>query len=190
MSDDDIPLYAMYGANHFAMDKAFCARMRATIKAGLESAPTGVVPTLGTQNPKYVSAEPWPQEPFMKLKLVAAISALAIPALAHAQQSGPQLHVPKPTKADAQNVVQIITSDKVKTQAYCDLTELEGQVKAVQQNDTKTVETLTKQAEALIDKLGPEYFKLMDGLEQVDPRSSEAREFMSILSELDKRCTK
>jgi hypothetical protein len=123
----------------------------------------------------------------LKLKLVAAISALAIPALAHAQQSGPQ---PKPTKADAQNVVQIITSDKVKTQAYCDLTKLEDQVKAVQQNDTKTVETLTKQAEALIDKLGPEYFKLMDGLERVDPKSSEAKEFMSILSELDKSCTK
>ena len=126
----------------------------------------------------------------MKLKLVAAISALAIPALTHAQQSGPQPTVPKPTKADAQNVVQIITSDKVKTQAYCDLTKLEEQVKAVQKNtDTKTVETLTKQAEALIDKLGPEYFKLMDGLEQVDPKSSEAKEFMSILSELDKRCT-
>ena len=124
----------------------------------------------------------------MKLKLVAAISALAIPALAHAQQSGPQ---PKPTKADVQNVVQIITSDKVKTQAYCDLTKLENQVKALQQNtDTKTVETLTKQAEVLIDKLGPEYFKLMDGLQQVDPKSSEAKEFMSILSELDKRCTK
>jgi len=88
-------------------------------------------------------------------------------------------------------VVQIITSDKMKTQAYCDLTKLEGQVKAVQQTtDTKTVEMLTKQAEALIDKLGPEYFKLMDGLEQVDPKSSEAKEFMSILSELDKRCTK
>ena len=123
----------------------------------------------------------------MKLKLVAAISALAIPALAHAQQSGPQ---PKPTTADAQNVVQIITSDKVKTQAYCDLTKLEDQVKAIQQNDTKTIETLTKQAEALIDKLGPEYFKLMDGLEQVDPKSSEAKEFMSILSELDKACIK
>jgi ABC-type transporter Mla subunit MlaD len=79
----------------------------------------------------------------------------------------------------------------VKTQAYCDLTKLENQVKALQQNtDTKTVETLTKQAEALIDKLGPEYFKLMDGLEKVDPKSSEAKEFMSILSELDKRCTK
>jgi hypothetical protein len=124
----------------------------------------------------------------MKLKLVAAISALAIPALAHAQQGGPQ---PKPTTADAQNVVQIITSDRVKSQAYCDFTKLEGQVKAAdQKNDTKTLEVLSKQADALVDKLGPEYFKLMDGLEQVDPKSSEAKEFMSILSELDKSCTK
>src|SRR3974390_1665884 len=100
----------------------------------------------------------------MKLKLVAAISALAIPARAHAQPNAP-----KQTKADAQNVVQIITSDKVKTQAYCDLTKLEGQVKAVQPNtDPKTVEALEKQAEALTDKLGPEYFKLMDGLERID----------------------
>ena len=71
----------------------------------------------------------------MKLKLVAAISALAIPALAHAQQGGPQPSVPKPTKADAQNVVQIITSDKTKTQAYCDLTKLEGQVRAAEQKE-------------------------------------------------------
>ena len=127
----------------------------------------------------------------MKLKLVAAISVLAIPALAHAQQGGPQPSVPKPTKADAQNVVHIITSDKTKTQAYCDLTKLEGQVRAAEQkNDTKTLEALSKQAEALVDKLGPEYYKLMDGLEEVDPKSSEAKEFMSILSELDKRCTK
>ena len=127
----------------------------------------------------------------MKLKLVAAISALAIAALAHAQQSGPQPNVPKPTKADAQNVVQIITSDKVKTRAYCDLNKLYDQLKAVdQKTDTKTAETLTKQASALIYKLGPEYLKLMDGLERVDRKSSEAKEFMSILSELDKRCTK
>jgi hypothetical protein len=124
----------------------------------------------------------------MKLKLVAAISALAIATLAHAQQSGPQ---PKPTTADAQNVVQMITSDKVKTQAYCDLNKLEGEViAAAQKNDTSALEALSKQAQSLVDKLGPEYFKLMDGLEQVDPKSSEAKEFMSILSELDKRCAK
>jgi hypothetical protein len=127
----------------------------------------------------------------MKLKLVAFISALAIPALAHAQQNGPHPTVPKPTKADAQKVVQIITSDKVKTQTYCDLTKLEVQVKAAaEKNDTKTLEPLSKQAEAMIDKLGPEYYKLMDGLEQIDPKSNEAKEFMSVLSELDKRCTR
>ena len=60
----------------------------------------------------------------MKLKLIAIIAVAAISVLARAQQSGP---VPKPTKADAQNVVQIITSDKMKTQDYCDLTKLEGQ---------------------------------------------------------------
>ena len=56
--------------------------------------------------------------------------------------------------------------------------------------DTKRLEALSTQAEALVDKLGPEYYKLMDGLEEVDPKSSEAKEFMSILSELDKKCTK
>jgi hypothetical protein len=128
----------------------------------------------------------------MKLKLVAAISALAtIPALTYAQQGGPQPNIPKPTKADAQSVVQIVTTDKAKTQAYCDLTKLYDQVEAAgQKNDTKTVETLGKQADALIDKLGPEYSKLIDGLEQVDPKSSEAKEFMSILSGLDKLCTR
>jgi hypothetical protein len=127
----------------------------------------------------------------MRLKLVATISALAIPALAHAQQGGPGPNAPKPTKADAQKVVQIITSDKVKTQAYCNLNELEGQVQAAEQkNDTRTLDALSKQAETLVEKLGPEYYRLMDGLEEVDPKSSEAKEFMSILSELDKRCTK
>ena len=49
----------------------------------------------------------------MKLKLVAAVAALAIPALAHAEQSGPQPAEPKSTKADAQKVVQIISNKVV-----------------------------------------------------------------------------
>ena len=128
----------------------------------------------------------------MKLKLVAAISVLAaIPALAHAQQGGPQPKVPKPTKAEVQNVVQIVTTDKAKTQAYCDLTKLYDQVEAAQQkNDTKTVETLGKQADALIDKLGPEYSKMVEGLEEVDLTSNEGKELMSILLGLDKLCTR
>ena len=41
--------------SHFSMDEAFCARMRAAMAAGLESAPTSVITIPGTKNPKYVS---------------------------------------------------------------------------------------------------------------------------------------
>jgi hypothetical protein len=44
-------------ASYFHMDAAFCARMHAAIAAGLESAPTSVITTPGTQNPRYVSEQ-------------------------------------------------------------------------------------------------------------------------------------
>ena len=52
MSDDEIQ--SRLTSSHFDMDEAFCARMRAAIAAGLESAPIGVITTPGTKNPKYV----------------------------------------------------------------------------------------------------------------------------------------
>jgi hypothetical protein len=62
ISDDDEihPRLSNRGQSHFDMDEAFCARMRAAIDAGLESAPIGVVTTPGTKNPKYVPTEPRP----------------------------------------------------------------------------------------------------------------------------------
>jgi hypothetical protein len=59
MGDDEIHLHVTYGS-HWDMDEAFCARMRAAIKAGLETAPIGVITTPGTQTPRYVPAEPRP----------------------------------------------------------------------------------------------------------------------------------
>jgi hypothetical protein len=122
----------------------------------------------------------------MKLKLVAAIFVfVAIPAVAYGQQAA----VPKPTKADVQKVVQIVSSDKAKLQAYCDVKKLYDQMGAAyQKNDSKTADALGKQADALANKVGPEYSKMMDGLEQVDQNSSEGKEFMSILSGLDRLC--
>jgi hypothetical protein len=126
----------------------------------------------------------------MRLKLIAAISALAaISSLAHAQQGGQKAR--KLTKADVQNVVQIVTADKVKTQAYCDLTKLYDQIEAAEQkNDTNTLEPLSKQANALVDKLGPEYSKMVERLEDVDLTSGEGKELMSMLLELDKLCSR
>jgi hypothetical protein len=130
-------------------------------------------------------------EKFMTLKLVAASFALiAIPVLAYGQQGGPPPNVPKPTKADVQKVVQIISSDQTKLRSYCDLKKLYDQMGAAyQKNDTKTGDALGKQADALANKLGPEYSKMMDGLEQVDQNSSEGKAYTSILSGLDKLCT-
>ena len=59
MSDDcEIQSHVTYGPSHFDMDEAFCARMRAAIEAGLESAPLDVSTAPGTKNPKYVPTEP------------------------------------------------------------------------------------------------------------------------------------
>jgi histidyl-tRNA synthetase len=128
-------------------------------------------------------------EAFMKLRLVALITALvALPALVHAQGAPPS-NAPKPTKPDAQKVVQIISNDKAKTQAYCDMSKLYEQMQSADQKDSKKVETLGKQADVLASKLGPEYNKLMNGLEQVDPNSNEGKELDSILSKLDNLCS-
>ena len=61
MSDDDefrrvaeIERAAKGKPSYLDMDAAFCARMYAAITAGLESAPTGVTTTPGTQNPRYI----------------------------------------------------------------------------------------------------------------------------------------
>jgi hypothetical protein len=127
---------------------------------------------------------------FVILKFVAAIFVfIAIPVLAYGQQGGPPPNVPKPTKADVQKVVQIISSDQTKLRSYCDLKKLYDQMGAAyQKNDSKTADALGKQADALADKLGPEYSKMMDGLEQVDQNSSEGKAYASILSGLDKLC--
>jgi hypothetical protein len=131
-------------------------------------------------------------EAFMKLTLVVVLSALvALPALAQAQQGGPPPSAPKPTKADVQKVVQIVSSDKTKSQAYCDLSKLNDQMMAAdQKKDNKALEALGQQADALVEKLGPEYSKMMDGLDQVDENSPEGKDYVAILSGLDKLCTK
>jgi hypothetical protein len=109
----------------------------------------------------------------MKLKLVAAVSALAIPALAHAEQSGPQPAVPKPTKADAQKVVQIITSDKVaqNSAADADIDEDFSIITGLSGGLTSYLDGITKMPWAL---------KLLDqcGLDEQHIRGSATSAFM------------
>ena len=130
------------------------------------------------------------REPFINLKLVVAIFTIAaIPALAHARQGSPA-KTPQLTKADVQNVVQIISSDKAKTQAYCDLSKLSDQIAAAQQtSDTNNVETLTNQADALVANLGRQYSKMIEKMGEIDLTSSKGNELSAIILGLNKLCT-
>src|SRR5271166_3399348 len=123
------------------------------------------------------------EEKFMNLKLIVAILAIAVVSVcAQAQQpSGAKL------KADAQNVVKIISGDKAKTQTYCQIDELSDQVtEAVQKKDRKKVEELSRKMEELEGTLGPEYVALAKELEDVDP--NDGQEISSAFDALDQLC--
>jgi hypothetical protein len=130
------------------------------------------------------------EESFMNLKLVVAISVLTVmPAFGQAQKGGPPAKVPKPTMADVQKVVQTISGDKTKMQTYCDMSKLNQQMaKLDEKKDAKTLQSLGQKADDLMQKLGPDYLKLMDGLDQLDEKSSEVKEIGTALGALDKQC--
>ena len=112
-----------------------------------------------------------------------------MPTFAQPQQGGTPPTAPKPTLAQVQKVVQIITGDKVKTQQFCDIEKLEQQIaEAEQKQDTKRLEELVKQGGDLADKIGPEYVALMDGLSQIDENSSEGKQMEAALDSLEKLC--
>ena len=124
----------------------------------------------------------------LKLLLAAALFASA-PYIAFAQKNEPTDQLPKPTLADAQKVVEMISNDKSKLQTYCEIGKLEDEMaKAEEENNTKDVEALVAKAEALAQQIGPEYSKLVEGLELIDPKSAEGEKFVAVLSGLDDKC--
>ena len=129
----------------------------------------------------------------MKLKLTVAIFAIVsaiifAPLAALAQQ--PKA-APKPTKADAERVVKMIGGDKAKTALYCQISDLGDQIgQAVEKNDDKKADELADKADQLGAKIGPEYIALMDGMQELDPKSKDGEDIEKMLADLDKLCEK
>jgi hypothetical protein len=132
----------------------------------------------------------------MTLKtILAALAIAALPVCAQAQPAQPKQQqppaAPKPTKASVQKVVQIVSGDKAKTKLYCDIAALSEQIDAAaQKKDEKKLDELSQKADAMGEKIGPEYVALMDGLQEMDPNSKEAEELGGMLDALDKLCDK
>ena len=110
---------------------------------------------------------------------VAILAISAVPMCAQAQQSG----VVK-LKADAQNVVKTIRGDKLKTQVYCEILDLDDQIE--DERGSPKAKELSQKVDKLVEKLGPEYVALVSGLKDIDPSSQE--EIDSILDPLDNLC--
>ena len=92
-------------------------------------------------------------------------------------------------KADAQKVVSIIKGDKAKTEAYCQIANLGEQMdQAVQDKDSKKIEELAQKLPELEKNLGPEYIGLVESLRNVDLRSKDRQDVVSMLDELDEAC--
>ena len=124
----------------------------------------------------------------MNGKLIIAILVIAaVPVCAQAQKPS----AATVTKADVQKVVKLISGDKAKTQTYCDIGKLNAQMaEADETKDTKKLDELSQQIDALGKKLGPEYAALMDGLEDVDPESEDGKQIGLMFQPLDKLCAK
>jgi len=92
-------------------------------------------------------------------------------------------------KADAQKVVSIIKGDKAKTEAYSQIANLGEQMdQAVQDKDSKKIEELAQKLPELEKNLGPEYIGLVESLRNVDLRSKDRQDIVSMLDELDEAC--
>ena len=135
--------------------------------------------------------------------IVAALAIAAVPALAQAQAPNPpkSSKPAKPAKAApaapaskaeaAQKLVKTISTDKAKTQTYCDIGKLGDQIEeAEQKKDLKRIDDLNRKMDELATKLGPEYVALMGDLQDIDPSSKEAQDISSTLEGLDKLCAK
>ena len=93
------------------------------------------------------------------------------------------------TKADAQKVLKIISSDKATTRIYCQMARLGDQMEqANEKGDSKKFEQLFQRMYELGKKLGPEYAAMIDGLQDIDPVSEVGQEISSTLDALDNLC--
>ena len=121
----------------------------------------------------------------MKTPLIVAISLIAVWPL-YAQQQQPNA---AKLKADAQKVVGVIRGDKAKSQVYCQLNSLGGEIDlAAQARDEQKADALTKRMNDLEKQLGPEYVALFDALNNADEHSIEFQDILSLFDNLDKSC--
>src|SRR5262245_50986507 len=121
------------------------------------------------------------------MNVQAAVAILLIVSV-YAQAQSPS--APKVNKGDAQKAVTIISGDKAKTQAYCDMQKLALRIEeAHKKKDGKTIKESSQNIKTLEKTLGPEFFALIDGLQDIKKDEQLSEEFLAAIIALDRLCT-
>jgi len=96
---------------------------------------------------------------------------------------------PAKLKADAQKVISLISSDKAKTQTFCQMEIVGKQIdEAIREKDDKKAQESAQKLTDLEKNLGPEYLALVESLRAVDLASKDGQEIVSTFDALDESC--
>ena len=125
----------------------------------------------------------------MCLKTLTAIAIFSITTFATFAQDGPRNQASKPTLAGVQHLAEVITGDKSKIRAYCELGAIHDQLpQALDNQDAKAIDALIAKADASEQQLGTEYDKVIEGLELIDLSSAEGQEIADVFNALQEKC--
>jgi hypothetical protein len=125
---------------------------------------------------------------FLKALALMGVSILAGTTAAVAQDEPPN-QTPKPTLAEVQHLAEVISSDRSKLRAYCELGKLHDETQqAVEEKDADAINALTAKIDAFEHQLGPEYDKVLDGLDKIDLNSDEGQQIADVFKTLQEKC--
>jgi len=125
----------------------------------------------------------------MFLKALMGVSIFAGTTVAAVAQDEPTKPTPKPTLADVQHLAEVINNDKSKLLAYCELGKLHDETQlAVEENDTNAIASFTAKIDTFEQTLGPEYDRVLDGLDQIDLSSDEGQQIANVFKTLQEKC--
>ena len=125
----------------------------------------------------------------MLLKTLIGVAIFAGTTVAAVGQDEPTNQTPKPTLADVQHLAEMIGSDKSKLRAYCELGKLHDETRqAVEYNDPNAIAEVTARTDAFERQLGPEYDKILDGLDKIDLNSDEGQQIADVFKTLQEKC--
>ena len=125
----------------------------------------------------------------MLLKTLIGVAIFARTTVAAVGQEEPTNQTPNRTFADVQHLAEVISGDKSKLRAYCELGKLHDETRqAVEYNDTNTIAAVTAKTDAFEQQLGLDYDKVLNGLDQIDFSSDEGQRIAAAFYALQQKC--